>query len=399
MEGKPLSLNRRWRPSLRIVIGLCAAGAPLTAQTPSPSVSTGFGVDTTVTDVGNIVALVRAYLAAPDTSARSRGLWTTSTDFDRRIGDITAGQAYQGFPATVVGVVSVPSNDSLYVVKILHARADSAEGIAPLALQRVFAIREAGSRFRFKLASALPRVTKDWERRTKGPITFIYAPTQRPNPARIDSAAHFVDSVARTFDVSAPDHLDVVVGPSMDEVERAIGMDFFVEPSGPGQRSGGRNFGSILLVGNPAIGEAYYHEFVHAVLGPHMRAGTQLLGEGVATWLGGSRGRTPQEMYTAVHRYQLEDSTLTLTGLFRKGFNDREALRASDLLYGTGALIAKAVYRRHGIAGVRSLYQTSGDGDTLLRAIELALDLPANDNGALDRWWRAEAAMAAASDQ
>ena len=382
----------RRRRNLGIVISLCAAAAPLIAQTPSPSVSTGFGVDTTAADVGNIVALVRAYLAAPDTSARSRGLWTTATDFDRRIGDLTAGQAYQGFPAIVVGVIAVPSNDSLYVVKILHARADSAEGIAPLALQRVFAIRDTSSRFRFKLGSALPYVTKDWERRNKGPITFIYAPAQRPNQQRIDSAVRFVDSVARTFRVSSPEHLDVIVGPTMDEVERAIGMDFFVEPSGPGVRSGGRNFGSVLLVGNPMIGEAYYHEFVHAVLGPHIRAGTQLLAEGVATWMGGSRGRTPLEMYGAVHRYQLEDSTLTLSGLFRKGFNDPDALRASDLLYGTGALIAKAVYEKRGIAGVRTLYETSGDADAILRAIARSLDLPVDESAALDRWWRTEAA-------
>jgi hypothetical protein len=106
-----------------------------------------------------------------------------------------------------------------------------------------------------------------------------------------------VDSVAKLFNVPVPRHLDVIVGASMDDVERAIGLDFFSEPSGPGQRSGGLNLGSIILSGNPAIGEAYLHEFVHSVLGPSLPAGNQLLSEGVATWLGGSRGRSPREMY------------------------------------------------------------------------------------------------------
>lgn len=215
-------------------------------------------------------------------------------------------------------MISTPG-DSVYVVKILYARADSAAGIAPLALQRLYAIREAGAPFGFKLAAAFPRVTKDWDRRVKGPLTFIYAPGQQPNSRRSDSAARFVDSVARLFDVPLPEHLDVIVGQSMDDVMRGLGLDFFIEPSGPGVRSGGRTLGPMLLVGNPDIGEAYYHEFVHAILGPHIRAGSLLLAEGVATWLGGSRGRTPAQMYGAVYRYQREDSTLTFTGLFKKG--------------------------------------------------------------------------------
>lgn len=180
----------------------------------------------------------------------------------------------------------------------------------------------------------------------------------------------------------------------MDDVERAIGIDFFPEPSGPGQRSGGLNLGSLLLSGNPAIGEAYLHEFVHAVLGPSLRAGSALLAEGVATWLGGSRGRTPSEMYALLERIQQSDPTLTFTGLARSGFQLDEADRASNLLYATGALVANAIYRRDGIAGLRKVYQVQGDADTLLRAISAALGLSPTDTTALDTWWRSEAVRA-----
>jgi hypothetical protein len=362
----------------------------LTAQQPSPSVSVGFGVDTTITDVRNVVSLVRAYLAKPDTSARTRGLWSKSTDFDRRIGDISAGRANQGFPATVVGIIPAVPGDSVYVVRILYARAGST-GISPLALQRLYAVRESDAPFAFRLSSAFPRVTARWERRTRGPITFWYVPGLRPNSERIDRAARFVDSVAKLFSVPVPRHLDVVVGGSMDDVERAIGIDFFPEPSGPGQRSGGLNLGSVLLSGNPAIGEAYLHEFVHAVLGPTLPTGSILLAEGVATWLGGSRGRTPREMYALLRSYQQSDSTLTLSGLVRNGFTVDDADRASNLLYGSGALVANGIYRREGIAGLRKVYQMKGDADALLRAIELALGLSQNDTASLDRWWRSEA--------
>ena len=376
-----------------LIVGLVKSGFAA-AQVPSPSVSAGFGVDTTIADVRNVVSLVRAYLAKPDSSARARGLWSTATEFDRTTGDITAWRANQGFPATVVGVIPAMPGDSVYLVRILYARADSAGGAAPLALQRLYAIREAGAPYAFRLSGAFPRMRANWERRSKGPITFWYVPGQRPNPVRINRATRFVDSVAKLFNVGVPQHLDVIVGASMDDVERAIGFDFFPEASGPGQRSGGLNLGFIILSGNPAIGEAYFHEFVHSVLGPSLPAGSALLGEGVATWLGGSRGRSPREMYRLLRSYQQSDSTLTLSGLIRSQFQVADADRATNLLYATGALIADTIYRRQGIRGLRSVYELKGDPDTLIRGIASALGLSPTDTQSLDNWWRIEAGRA-----
>ncbi|HTD82575.1 MAG TPA: hypothetical protein VK648_02160 [Gemmatimonadaceae bacterium] len=378
-----------------LLAGVFANGRA-SAQVASPSVSIGFGVDTSIADVGSVVSLVRAYLTKPDSSARSTGLWSTATEFDRRVGDITAGQVNQGFPATVVGVISDGPGDSVYVVKILYARADSAQGISPLALQRLYAVRESGAPYGFRLASALPRVTRNWERRTKGHVTFWYVPGHKPNPAKIDRAARFVDSVAKLFSVPPPPHLDVYVGDSMDEVQRAIGLDFFPQASGPGQTSGGLTIGSILLMGNPAIGEDYLHEFVHAVLGPSLPAGNRLVPEGVATWLGGSRGRAAREMYALLHSYQQPDSTLTFTGLVRNNFNVPDADRSTNLLYGTGALMVNAVYRKAGIAGVRRIYQLRAAPNDLLHALARELGI-ADDDATLNAWWRAEAARAAGS--
>jgi hypothetical protein len=322
------------------------------------------------------------------------GLWSTATEFDRTTGDVTAWRANQGFPATVVGVIPAMPGDSVYIVRILYARADSAGGVAPLALQRLYAVRESGAAYAFRLSSAFPRMRKNWEQRSKGPITFWYVPGQRPNAARINRAARFVDSVAKLFNVPVPRHLDVIVGASMDDVERAIGLDFFPEPSGPGQRSGGLNLGFIILSGNPAIAEAYFHEFVHSVLGPSLPAGSTLLSEGVATWLGGSRGRTPREMYRLLRSYQQSDSTLALSSLIRSRFQVADDDRASNLLYATGALIADTIYRRQGIRGLRSIYELKGDQDALIRGIASALGFSPTDNRSLDNWWRTEAGRA-----
>src|SRR6266498_3669048 len=111
------------------------------AQTPSPRVSLSFGVDTSIAQVRDIVHLTAAYLAHPDTSARSRGLWSEEGSNDPRFADL-ATKAYQGFPATILGVTGTGSGDSVFVVRLIHATADSSgTQIRPLALQRFYAIR------------------------------------------------------------------------------------------------------------------------------------------------------------------------------------------------------------------------------------------------------------------
>lgn len=383
----------RFIRTIGLALMVSAIYSPLQSQVPASSVSLGFGVDTTIADVGNIIGLVRAYLAKPDSSARSRGLWSTASEFDRRHGDISAGDAYQGFRATIVGIVPATTGDSVYAVKILHATADSSgRRISPLALQRLYAVRQSGAPFAFRLSAALPRLTKNWERRSRGRLTFWYAPGRRPSSSKVDQSARFVDSVALLFQVQAPPHLDVYVAETIDEAQRAIGLDFVVEASGPGGGRGGRTLpAGIVLAGDPNIGEAYFHEFVHAILGPTLRPGNGLLGEGIPTWLGGSQGRTPSEMYALLKREQDADLSLTMAGVLDYDFENKPAKLGSDLQRATGAMIANAVFRKRGIAGLRKFTQLRGDTKTLMRELAAQLDLRDADSTSLDAWWRTEA--------
>ena len=365
---------------------------PAQAQVAPAAVSVSFGIDTTIADVGNIVHLVRAYLAKPDSSARSRGLWSTATDFDRSFGDLTA-EAYQGFPATIVSVASDGPGDSVYVVRVLYASADSTgQRISPLALQRLFAVRESGAPFSFRLSGALPRLTREWEQRTSGHLTFWYAPGQKPNPARISHASAFVDSVATLFQVPPPKHLDMYLGRSREEVERARGLDFFPAASADRGLGGGAISTGMVFVGNPALGETYLHELAHAVLSPTVPTRNGLFNEGVATWLGGSRGRTPREVYTRLRQIQIARPALTFGQVLSRDIPDAAAEEMTDAYYATGALVVDAVYRRAGLSGLRALAQLNNDPSTLLAALPAQLGISTSDQTALNRWWRDQAA-------
>jgi hypothetical protein len=95
-------------------------------------------------------------------------------------------------------------------------------------------------------------------------------------------------------------------------------------------------------------------------------------------------------MYALLGTYQRSDSTLALSRLIRTNFEDPDADRSSNLLYGSGALIADSIYRRGSISALRNAYQAKGDPESLIRDISVALGLPPNDIRSLDNWWRTE---------
>lgn len=389
--------RRAW---LRVAIVAVGAGSVITTpslgQRAALRISVYPGIDTTQTDVAQIVRLTRDYLTRPDTSAMSRGLWSTARPFDRRWGDMIAPFIYFGFPATILGVTSAAAGDTAYVVKILHSSTDEqGRDALPAAVQRIYAVRAADSPYGWQLSNAFSHTSGHWVRRTHERITFHYAPGQSPNPAQSARAALFVDSIAALFAVTPPDRIDCIVAASPDEFMTVIGLDMMTLPSGPGSATGGRTSTGqrIVYSGDPSQGEAYLHELAHAVLAPYLGGGA-ILSEGIPTWLGGSKGRPTSGLYDILAKYLDSHPHATLEGLVRGAIesNDMEEL---DALYATGALFVEHVYRRSSVAGLRALKGTPSETTELLTAMRRHLGLAA-DSGALESWWR-QAARAAVS--
>ena len=383
------------RPAVVAALSVVAFAPSARAQTPAPAVGLGFGVDTTQTDVGPIVRLVRAYLAAPDSVARSPELWDgagAASAADHTHDDLAARYALQGFPASIIGVLPTDAGDSLYTVKLLYARAERTGGpVSPLALERLYAVRAPDRPFGWRLAAALPRLTRTWPTHAAGRITFHYAPGQRPDTARARRAARFVDSVARLFGVRPPVRIDYYTAGSPDAYFRALGLDFFVLPSGPREAAAGNALpdAGVLLAGDPEQGEIYRHELVHVALGGRVRSG--VINEGVAVWLGGSRGQRPPQLYRQLVAFQRAHPAVTFTALMRdKRSVPQDAAASSDPWYATGALVCEAVYRRGGAAGLRALADAPADVGAVQHVLAGLLGLT-DEPVTLDHWWRTAA--------
>jgi hypothetical protein len=371
-----------------ICLLLCGLTSQLTAQTPAPSVTTSFGVDTTISEVRDIVRLTKAYLAHPDAAARSRGLWSSSP-VDVRYGDL-AMEAYQGFPATIIGVTGAVPGDSVFVVKIIHGSADSSgTHLQPAALQRLYAVRAPGSPYGWQFTTPLPRLTRTWAHRDFGRITYWYAPGIIPSPAKGLQASRFVDSVATLFSVKAPTHLDAYMTATMDDGLRLIGLDFTVQNSGPGTGFGGRGGGDYLILGDPRVGEAYLHELVHSVLNPTLQSRNSIFNEGVAAWLGGSGNVPARDLYTALQTFQRSHASISMLEVLQGGGGDGED--GVLAVYGTRALIVDSIYRNSGVAGLKRFAKVSGSLADLIATLPSYIAGMGNDP---NQWWRSATAAA-----
>jgi hypothetical protein len=174
---------------------------------------------------------------------------------------------------------------------------------------------------------------------------------------------------------------------STEEGERLLGLDFFPDGSGPGTGLGGRTIASagILLLGDPRVGEAYLHEFVHAVLAPTISSGSAIFGEGVAVWLGGSHEKSPKTMYALLHSYQSTYPQVSIGDVLNGEAPGGED--ATSALYATSGLIVESIYRSSGIAGVRRFAQVRGSPNDIIRVLP---DYINGIGGDIDQWWRAE---------
>lgn len=339
--------------------------------------STGSGDYTTQGPVPEIYRAWRDYLRSDAQRQSPTKYWSAAEQRRWSRYDIAGGYAYQGFPATVLSIqLARPGATDEYVVRTLFASTDGpAKDIKPIALTRVYAIRESGH---WVFANALPRLTHDWKRRVVGHITYIVQPGHTFDEGKARSAARFADSVAAMFGVKPITDLNYYVADTPEEIHRILGLDFMV---GGDQASYSDPARQMILVGSSIFGENHRHELTHSVLAsltwtPNTPG---IINEGAATWLGGSLGKSFRDVMREYAVFLLAHPAITLDSVL--------TVREHDL--GTrpaGAALVEMTYQHRGIRAVKML-MAGGRTDAQLRAAlqgNLEMTWPE-----IERMWRA----------
>jgi hypothetical protein len=354
----------------------------LAAQAPSEvHVALGFGVDTERSPNREIFMLYQHYLAHRLDTIRPNPDWSSPEQQRWPVFDLVSGYVYQGFPnITIVHLAPAVGLDNTYLIRALISSVDdSTRDVRPLALYRVYAVRESG---RWVLANALPRMTREWRRTTVGSITFWYPPTHTFARSRAQQTARFVDSLAHAYDLPVP-ATDYYFAVDLGETWRVLGLEFFPQGS---DTVGGRSntFDKLVFVGSSSAGETYRHELAHVVLQPLV---TQyhppgMVMEGLMTWTGGSAGLSFSDLLPGLAGYLGRHPDVTLDTVLTHPPAREGSL---DVGYDGAAALCAMVFEKGGNAAVLELLGAGASpAATLGRAAQILSVPPAG----LDSLWR-----------
>lgn len=350
-------------------------------------------VDTLAADRREILRLLRVYTGQPVVSQSQVALWSELDEIDRDYGDLTKGFVTTA-RVTLESIVYDNAKRSTQRIRIRYGAANASGVVLTL-----YAVRQDGGASSWRLSGALAQRTRGWGRQTNGRVTFLYAPGLRSDPSRVAMASQFADSLARLFDVPPPPNILYVLTSSPVSYMRLLGVELTTDtrdaqkPGSLALRMSPTGNG-LVLNGDPKLGELNRHEIAHAVLGGIF--GSAFPSEGVATWLGGSYGKTREALFAELVQFQRRNPTVSLTQLLAGS-----PMLAQDevrmIRNATGALAVHEVYHRRQLAGLRALRSVPAmASEDWLR---LQLDLAANDSAALDRWWRTAAMRAVGSSR
>jgi len=344
-------------------------------------VTTGFGVDTARAPKREILAVFQRYLTRRLDTIRPNPDWSSSEQRRWPVFDLLSGYVYQGFShVTVVQLAPAVGQDSTYLIRVLiSAVDDSTRDVRPLALYRVYAVRESG---RWVLANALPRMTRDWQRETIGSVTFFLPPTHRFARSRAAATARFVDSLARAFDLPVAE-TGYYFSDDLIETLRVLGLEYF--PLGSDSVGGRSNTADrLVFVGSSSAGETYRHELAHVVLQPLVTLyhPPGMVMEGLMTWTGGSAGLSFSELLPGLAEFLTRHPEVTLDTVLT---HPPEREGSLDVGYDGAAALCAMVFAKGGIAAVREWLSAGSDPAASLRSAARILGEP---RSGLDSLWR-----------
>lgn len=343
-------------------------------------VAIGFGVDTARSPNREILDLYRTYLSQLPDTARTNPYWSRTEQERWPLFDLLSGYLYQGFTHfTVVHLAPAVGLDRTYLIRTLISTvSDSTRAVRPLALYRVYAVREAG---RWVLANALPRMTRTWRRERIDSITFVFPPTQGFVRARAEATARFADSLAHAFDVPVP-AITYYFTDDLIETFRAMGLDFF--PLGSDTLGGRANaVDHQVFVGASGVGEGYRHEVAHIVLQPLIdRRTAGLVMEGLMTWTGGSAGLGFRELLPGLAAYVGSHPGLTLAEILHA---PPARVGSLDVGYDGFALLCDMIHAAGGRAALEEWLHAGRTPEAVLGTAARLLHVHADQ---LDALWR-----------
>lgn len=217
----------------------------------------------------------------------------------------------------------------------------------------------------YKLYNALPiNLKKHWQSTTVGYIRFHYPRYHEFNREKARKQNAFITETLPSIFDTRPDSVDYFFAGTRQELEALRGFVFNVGGSGTVKPSGKAAPGNIVYA--VGTGEYYPHELVHVFVDPLQNPKHPWVGEGLATYLGGSRGKSLSWHIKRTHAYLEQHPEIDLNNMLDLLTIDEY----TEYRYVLGGLVIKLIHDERGWDGVKAFIREVEDQEGYYQALE-----------------------------
>lgn len=248
-------------------------------------------------------------------------------------------------------ILSIEKIDSEYTIRTMFMQKElklSEIGKDNQQITSIVKVKVIEQNGRLYLKNVIDDEVKKWNTYKTKNINYIVNNDITIDTTKCKEAQRFLDSLSRMWDKPLTQSVDYYVSNSSESINRIVGFDFSFF-GGFGNGMAGRN-GRYLFVGNEDF--TYYHELVHLVFNG---ANNRLLSEGIATYFGGTNGKTFAEVKSEFRKkyYQLDKAKIA----------EICGYPGQSSYYVLGSIICELIVKEKGIKGIRTLLDTIGNDD------------------------------------
>lgn len=328
-------------------------------------------------EIKAVMALFENYLSSSPQNNESSSFWNLEEQKEHQQYDFLESEfqpsLYMGFP---VHVLSINQDENIYWIKAQFSscQADGTPNI--LAIVNYVARRENGA---YKLCNALTINKKNWNCVTVGMVDFYFPTYHEFDYEKAQKLIGFIHETCRNFGVK-PKPFEYYLADHYDEIQELKGLDYYIGMGGQSKPSGKATDDKVYCGG---LGEYYPHEVFHVLIDEHFPNKHFWVSEGIATFLGGSRGKNLDWHIRRTNRYLEKHPEIDLNDMLKLTNLDSE----TSYHYVLGGLIAKKIFDKGGWSLVKE-FMSSGKTDAdYYNALEKYLGV---QKSSLNHYLRAE---------
>lgn len=317
-------------------------------------------VDSTDAEGKEIMELFENYLASNPQNKQRNHFWNVKEQEQNKNYDFLESEfqpsLYMGFPVHILSI-KFKNNVCLIKAQFSNCKADGSPYV--LAIVNYVAKKENGQ---YKLYNYLNYMKESWTCTTVGMVDFYYPLYHKFDFEKAQKLNDFVNQTCNNFDVQ-PKHFEYYLADDYDEIQELKGIDYYLGMGGRSEPSGKATDNKVYCGG---LGEYYAHEVFHVQIDEYFPEKHFWVSEGIATLLGGSRGKSLAWHIKRTNLYLQKHPEINLNDMLKLTNLDNQ----TSYQYVLGGLIAKKIFDKGGWGLLKEFMSSGKTEENYYDAIE-----------------------------